>query len=157
MSLGGRSRRGGGRSPKRPSPSTDIQRDVELKLSPAQVNHVLREATDQSRLGGVLTDRIDALRLAAIKALGEPENATGEKLSRSTLHALIVLGGFAPPGTEKRISEVASELGSSLSTTHRYAATLAKVGLLEQNAETRRYRIPLLAGDDSASRSDAGD
>ena len=39
------------------------------------------------------------------------------------------------------VSELARELGLTRSTTHRYVATLARLGYLQQDAGTRKYRL----------------
>jgi DNA-binding IclR family transcriptional regulator len=53
-------------------------------------------------------------------------------------------------------AELAEQLEMpDLSKTTVYVTTLAKVGLLELNTETRMYRIPLTGEDESVPRSDA--
>ncbi len=47
---------------------------------------------------------------------------------------------------------MASQLGMSPSTTHRYVSTLVEFGLLERSPRTRKYRLALApAGDDGGS------
>ncbi len=52
---------------------------------------------------------------------------------------------FPTDGGALAVTDVAKRLGLSPSTTHRYMTTLLAVGLLEQDARSRRYRVPLAA------------
>lgn len=72
---------------------------------------------------------------------GLRENAD-RRLSRSLLRGLSILTCFESPARSRGIVEMASELGMSPSTTHRYALTLVELGLLERCPDTRKYRLP---------------
>jgi IclR family transcriptional regulator, pca regulon regulatory protein len=61
--------------------------------------------------------------------------------SQSLERGLAVLGSFTPDQPALGISELAQRLGLTRSTTHRYVATLARLGYLEQDPSTRRYRL----------------
>jgi DNA-binding IclR family transcriptional regulator len=63
------------------------------------------------------------------------------RLSRSLLAGLQVLACFTPPGTERRVKDVSTQLQMSPSTTHRFIRTLQAAGMLEQNPDTRMYRL----------------
>jgi len=63
------------------------------------------------------------------------------RLSRSLLRGLSILTCFGPGKEERGIIELASELGMSPSTTHRYVATLVELGLLERSTRSRKYRL----------------
>jgi len=65
------------------------------------------------------------------------------RLSRSLLLGLLVLACFPRDGGSLAVSDVAERLDMSPSTTHRYMTTLLRVGLLEQDPQTRRYRAPV--------------
>jgi DNA-binding IclR family transcriptional regulator len=67
------------------------------------------------------------------------------RLSRSLLLGLLVFACFPTDGGALAVTDVAKRLGLSPSTTHRYMTTLLAVGLLEQDARSRRYRVPLAA------------
>jgi IclR helix-turn-helix domain/Bacterial transcriptional regulator len=54
---------------------------------------------------------------------------------------LAVSGAFTPDRPALGISELARELTLTRSTTHRYVATLASLGFLDQDASTRKYRL----------------
>jgi IclR family pca regulon transcriptional regulator len=65
----------------------------------------------------------------------------GARLSQSLERGLAVLCVFTPDRPALGISELARELALTRSTTHRYVATLASLGFLEQDASTRKYRL----------------
>jgi IclR family pca regulon transcriptional regulator len=83
---------------------------------------------------------------------GESENGTGRsehyrrlhepRYSQSLERGLAILGCFTPERPVLGIAEIASELGVSRSTTHRYVITLFALGYLEQDS-SRRYRLGL--------------
>jgi IclR family transcriptional regulator, pca regulon regulatory protein len=61
--------------------------------------------------------------------------------SQSLERGLAILSAFGAATPELGISDLARELGLSRSTSHRYVATLARLGYLQQNAQTRKYRL----------------
>jgi IclR family transcriptional regulator, pca regulon regulatory protein len=62
------------------------------------------------------------------------------RFSLSLGHGLAILATFSAEHSTLGIADLASVLSMSRSTTHRYAATLAQLGYLEQNS-ARRYRL----------------
>jgi IclR family pca regulon transcriptional regulator len=62
-------------------------------------------------------------------------------LSQSLERGLAVLCLFTPDRPALGISELARELALTRSTTHRYVATLLRLGFLDQDASTRKYRL----------------
>jgi IclR family pca regulon transcriptional regulator len=60
--------------------------------------------------------------------------------SQSLERGLAILGAFTPDRPALGISELARRLGLTRSTTHRYVATLAKLGYLDQD-DARKYRL----------------
>jgi IclR family transcriptional regulator, pca regulon regulatory protein len=62
------------------------------------------------------------------------------RYSLSLGHGLAILASFTAERPTLGIADMASVLSMSRSTTHRYAATLAQLGYLEQNS-ARRYRL----------------
>jgi hypothetical protein len=70
-----------------------------------------------------------------------PDHDGDARLSRSLLRGLSILTCFRPGREERGILELASELGMSPSTTHRYVATLVELGLLERCPRSRKYRL----------------
>jgi IclR family transcriptional regulator, pca regulon regulatory protein len=65
----------------------------------------------------------------------------GAGFSQSLERGLAVLSSFRPDRPLLGISELAQDLGLTRSTTHRYVATLASLGYLEQDDVTRKYRL----------------
>jgi IclR family pca regulon transcriptional regulator len=63
--------------------------------------------------------------------------------SQSLERGLAILGAFTPDRPLLGISALAQQLGLTRSTTHRYVATLARLGYLDQDEQTRRYRLGL--------------
>jgi IclR family pca regulon transcriptional regulator len=61
--------------------------------------------------------------------------------SQSLKRGLAILSSFTTARPLLGVSELAREVGLNRSTTHRYVATLAALGYLEQDAATRRYRL----------------
>jgi IclR family pca regulon transcriptional regulator len=61
--------------------------------------------------------------------------------SQSLERGLAILSSFTTARPLLGVSELAREVGLNRSTTHRYVATLAALGYLEQDAATRRYRL----------------
>ena len=64
-------------------------------------------------------------------------------LSQSLERGLLILSAFRDDRPLIGTSELARELGLGVSTTHRYIATLARLGYLDQDPATRRYRLGL--------------
>jgi IclR helix-turn-helix domain len=153
------------RAPQRPQPQqpTEQVRQISIVLTATQVDAVVRAA---SRGGGPSIAGLIAASLAAPQDAGdagarEPRRAAGKgrgeapaallgdadggddsRLSRSLLRGFSLLAGFGADGGERGIVELASELGMSPSTVHRYALTLVELGLLERCPRTRKYRLP---------------
>jgi hypothetical protein len=70
-------------------------------------------------------------------------------LSVSMLRGFLVLACFLPERAERGISELSDRLELTVSTTHRYVATLVVLSVLEQNPATKKYRLPRYAGEDA--------
>jgi hypothetical protein len=137
---------------------------ITITLSPTQVDDVVRAAA-RGRAPSISTliadslaapvarsgngsprpakaDEADAAR-GSLAARGYmPSETTDARLSRSLLRGLSLLTGFGPDGEQRGIVELATDLGMSPSTAHRYALTLVELGLLERCPRTRKYRLP---------------
>ncbi len=114
-------------------------RAISIELTRAQVDKVVREASGEDGVAGLLRGMTDEGALASkYRALSE-----SPRLSRSLLLGLLVLACFPADGDSLAVSDIAERLGMSPSTTHRYMTTLLAVGLLEQEPRTRRYRVPI--------------
>ena len=63
--------------------------------------------------------------------------------SQSLERGLAILASFRPERPLLGVSDLSRELDLSRSTTHRYVATLAALGYLQQDAASRKYRLGL--------------
>jgi hypothetical protein len=113
----------------------ETRHPITIALTPLQVEEVLRAANgdEHSSIQGLLT-----------RALADPFPGDAEidrRLSRSLLRGFALLACLGRDGRARGIVEIACELGMSASTTHRYAATLLELGLLERSPRTRKYRL----------------
>ena len=67
----------------------------------------------------------------------EARTSTSQSLERG----LAILSSFSSGRQLIGVSELARELALTRSTTHRYVATLARLGYLQQDADTRKYSL----------------
>jgi hypothetical protein len=128
----------------------DAAGEVTVILSAAQVEAVVHQATAPTALGHAFAMALDdpgALSSFLRPLLGD------HAYSRSVIRALIILAGFPADGTERELTTVAEEVGFSPATTYRYLHTLTAAGLLERDADSRRYRRPRLRTPTPASHS----
>lgn len=111
---------------------------ISIELTRPQVDRVVRDAGRGSGVASLLRGLTEEGTLASrYEALAE-----SPRLSRSLLLGLLVLATFPSDGGSLAVTDVATRLGMSPSTTHRYMTTLLAVGLLEQDPRTRRYKLP---------------
>ena len=80
-----------------------------------------------------------SIRRSNIWNMTHDDSASSQSLERG----LAILGAFTPDCPALGISELAQRLGLTRSTTHRYVATLAKLGYLDQDDATRKYRLAM--------------
>src|SRR5262249_26510534 len=66
---------------------------------------------------------------------------TGSGYSQSLERGLAILSTLASGPTLLGVSELARAVDLSRSTAHRYVATLTKLGYLDQDPATRKYRL----------------
>src|SRR4249919_2613053 len=76
-----------------------------------------------------------------MRAMAVSAEKTGSGQSQSLERGLAILSAFKPATPELGISELARVLGLTRSTSHRYVATLARLGYLQQNPQSRKYRL----------------
>ncbi len=136
---------------------TDESLSISIKLSPAQIDEVVRGASRGSApsISRLIAETLNApletgggKRSSGSRAGGPamgfmPIETVDPRLSRSLLRGLSILTCFGPDGGPRGIVEIAEDLGMSPSTTHRYALTLVELGLLERCPDTRKYRLPI--------------
>jgi IclR family transcriptional regulator, pca regulon regulatory protein len=70
-----------------------------------------------------------------------PAPAAGSTYSQSLERGLAILSAFRSGRPLIGVSELGREIGLSRSTTHRYVATLAALGYLQQDPATKKYRL----------------
>lgn len=133
---------------------------ISITLSPAQVDQVVRAAAQGSApsFSALISTTLNAQWLTADdKVAAPPDGEHGDKkasdtagyfpsyddtrLSRSLMRGLSILTCFGPDNRERGIIELATQLGMSPSTTHRYVVTLVELGLLERSPRSRKYRL----------------
>jgi hypothetical protein len=107
---------------------------VAIELSSAQVDQVVRAASDAGRMSVLLSGLAD-VRDAFADAMENP------RLSGSLLCGLLLLASFPADGSYVSIAALTRITGKSPSTVHRYVTTLLAVGLVERNPSTRHYRL----------------
>ncbi|HLH13904.1 MAG TPA: helix-turn-helix domain-containing protein [Solirubrobacteraceae bacterium] len=113
-------------------------RRITIDLTRSQVDQVVRRNSDADGVASVLRGLSDRGLAEDFESL-----SSSPRLSRSLLLGLRVLACFPTDGDALAVTDVAGRLGLSPSTTHRYMTTLLAAGLLEQDPQTRRYRVPL--------------
>ncbi len=120
-----------------PSESLDgaAMPEIAVTLSGVQVREVVQRATALAALGEALMN-VEARALSSVLV----PLLDDRSCSRSLLRGLIVLAGFPLDGAERELTSVASEVGLSPATTHRYLYTWTAAGVLSRDANSRRYR-----------------
>jgi hypothetical protein len=136
--------------------SSEQHRAVTIVLSPAQVDEVVRAASDgrvpgiAALIGNSLAPAPQDDAASDVPAGEQPRapqrfgyllsDTADPRFSRSLVRGLSILTCFAPDGQARGIVELAEDLAMSPSTAYRYASTLVELGLLERCPRTRKYR-----------------
>src|SRR5262245_24696075 len=76
-----------------------------------------------------------------VESTRDGEVAPSAPFSQSLERGLTVLSSFTQNNPVRGIADLAREVGLNKSTTHRYVATLAKLGYVQQDPETKRYSL----------------
>jgi hypothetical protein len=117
--------------------------ELYLPISLAQAACVVRQVVGVKVPGVSLIRVLLALdgqdRVAMGDLLADPK-FDEPKISQTLIVGLVVLTTFCVD-VDRKISEVAIEVGLSPSTTHRYLKTWVVVGVLEQDPTDRTYRL----------------
>jgi len=108
-----------------------------LELSQAQVDQIVRGASEGRSISAALSGMLASPETLSRTLAGFDDT----RLSRSLLWGLLVFATFPADGSSLGNLEVARKLGMNPSTAHRYISTFLEVGLLERDADTRRYRL----------------
>jgi hypothetical protein len=125
-------------------------KEVRLPLTPAQVEYVVRAVNEEGAAGaglrGVLSRLGGGGKDVALANLTSDPAYADKKISQSLVLGMLIFCQFSADGAELGVRDVAERTGVPHSTTHRYLRTLKAIGLLEQNADTRKYRLPAGTG-----------
>lgn len=112
---------------------------ISIELTRPQIDQVIRGRSKADGISTLLRTLADRELAATFQAL-----SASPRLSRSLMLGLLVFACFPADSEDLAVTDVATKLELSPSTTHRYLSTLLAVGLLEQDPRTRRYRVPPL-------------
>jgi DNA-binding MarR family transcriptional regulator len=113
---------------------------ISIDLTRTQIEQIVRRTSEGAGVSSLLHGLADRELASSFATL-----SSSPRLSRSLLLGLLVLACFPTDGGALAVTDVAAQLSLSPSTTHRYMTTLLAVGLLEQDARSRRYRVPVAA------------
>jgi len=110
-------------------------------LEPAGTRGCSRRRRDDGTLSTVCPFVKTLFRLVRQRAtiVAMPESGTGT--SQSLERGLAILSAFDSDRPLIGVSELSRELALSRSTAHRYIATLARLGYLQQDPDSKRYRL----------------
>ena len=110
--------------------------NIKIALTKTQIAKVLREAVVDPHGFSPLLAVLSASGVASPRVLGRsPEYST------SLARGFLVLASFPVDGSRQTIAETARTVGLSPSTVHRFVATWAAVGILDQDPQTRKYGL----------------
>src|SRR6478609_4603462 len=105
---------------------------VAVAVTSASLSSSSAERYDARSAVSTCQDGVPASRTCAV---AEPAG------SQSLERGLAILSSFQSAQPLLGVSDLSREVGLSRSTTHRYVATLTALGYLQQDAETRKYRL----------------
>ena len=88
-----------------------------------------------------MSGRQDGVSIAGTSRGQQARAVADGTYSQSLERGLAILSSFKSARPLLGVSELAREMGLSRSTAHRYVATLAALGYLDQDQLTRRYRL----------------
>lgn len=109
-----------------------------IELTQAQVDRVVRSASETGNINVLLTGGLDEVRSRLRET---PAQLEASQFSRSLLLGLLLLSLLPSDGGYAGNAMLARTLGENPSTIHRYLKTLVAVGLAERDPTTRRYRL----------------
>jgi hypothetical protein len=108
-----------------------------IELNRAQINDVLRQ---ESGVGAAFL-AIPHLQNSHAWITRLLERNDPKRLSDSLLTGLLVLASLPSDRSWVKVTDFARDCGLNSSTTHRYLATLHAVGIIEQDPQSRQYRL----------------
>jgi IclR family pca regulon transcriptional regulator len=82
-----------------------------------------------------------SIQCSSIRNVAGEFTQGGSSTSQSLERGLAILSSFRSDRPLLGVSELSRQIGLTRSTTHRYVATLAKLGYLQQDGPTKKYRL----------------
>lgn len=120
-----------------------LEPEILVPISLGQAERVVQQIISSDGPGASLVRVLLALggqdRVEMTDLLKDPE-FNDRHISQNLIVSLVVLSAFHGDA-ERRMTDVAPELGISKTTTVRYLKSWIAVGILEQDRATRRYRL----------------
>jgi IclR helix-turn-helix domain len=110
---------------------------VEIELTQAQIDRVIRDATGAGKVP-ILLSGLTAIQERLAR---EPDLFDDPRISASLMRGLLVFAALPSDGRSMRGLDLSRLLGIGPSTIHRYLATLVVLGLVEQDPSSRSYRL----------------
>jgi hypothetical protein len=109
---------------------------VTIALTDEQVREVLQGFSGVSGVAGLLSEmsELDQLRAVVAPFIGDMTYST------ATFRAAFVLAALPRDGSERTITDIATEVGFSKSVTYRYMVSWVALGMVYQDPGSRRYR-----------------
>jgi hypothetical protein len=124
--------------PKRSEP------EIWVPISLGQAERVVQQVVGSEGSGSSLVRLLLALGgqdRVVMGDLRDDPRVNNRLMSHTLVVSLLVLSAFYEG--ERRVTDVADDLGVSRATAVRYVKTWVAVGILEQDRSTRRYRVAL--------------
>ncbi len=110
---------------------------IAINLTSSQIDQVVRGAAGVGNMSVLLSGHIDRQEILA----HESELLKDQDMSASLMRGLLIIAALPSDGSYIGVVELARALNLSASTTHRYLATLVRVGLVERDTSSRKYRL----------------
>jgi DNA-binding transcriptional ArsR family regulator len=122
--------------PKRSEP------EIWVPISLGQAERIVQQVVGSEGSGSSLVRLLLALggqdRVVMAELLNDPR-VNNRLMSQNVIVSLLVLSALH--GGERRVTDIADDLGISRATAVRYLKTWVAVGILEQDRSSRRYRV----------------
>jgi predicted transcriptional regulator len=132
---------GGDARQRRGEPTHGQAAPVAIELTEGQIDLVVRTAGGQSRPMAALWKAVRDDRWREGLTSDYQSLQADRRLAHSLLAGLFVLACVPADGGYIGVVEVARRLNMNTSTAHRYVVTLLAAGLIERDANTRKYRL----------------
>ena len=116
--------------------------EIWVPISLGQAERIVQQVVGSEGTGSSLVRLLLALggrdRVVMADLLNDPQ-VNNRLMSQNVIVSLLVLSALH--GGERRVTDIADDLGISRATAVRYLKTWVAVGILEQDRSSRRYRV----------------